>query len=274
VSSVGLRAALRAVAGITLARSVSCLTQWRCVRCVTLRTHLILNADHHEFTRLLRTRVLTDEGYRVIEAATAVEAREHSRTHPIELTLLDLDLPAGLALDVCRTSKANRPFAAVIMISSAPRSRSDALAAGADAYLIEPVPAIEIVAAVRGFLGRVSGSNWVETGWVITDPAGLIEAASQGMKPVLNLAVRTLIGRRLVDYFEDRDVASSLLREAVAGHGDLRPLRVRPRERAPVSSTVQTSAVPMPGDSLLHVRWAFSVAGQWRRVARSVEGLT
>jgi CheY-like chemotaxis protein len=235
------------------------------------RSHLILNVDRHEFTRFLRTRVLTGEGYLVVGAATAAEAREHGAAHPIELTLLDVD-PEGLALDVCRTMKAARPFAAVVMISSTGQSRGHGLAAGADAYLIEPVPAKQLVAVVRRYLGRVSTRDATETGWVVTDPAGLIEGASHGMERVLNLTLRSLLGRRLTDYFEDRDAGGSLLREAVAGHSSHRTLRVRPRERAPVASIVQTSAVAVPGDSLLHVRWAFTIEAAWGRGTRPRDG--
>jgi DNA-binding response OmpR family regulator len=233
-----------------------------------LEAHLIVNVDDHDSTRFLRTRVLTQEGYRVVEAATAADAREHGAAHETELTLLDINLPDGNGFDVCRTLKEDRPFTAVIMISSTHRTtqaRLDGLAAGADAYLMEPVPPKQLVGVVRGFLGHVSDAERRDSGWVITDPGGLIEAASYGMERVLNLTVRNLTGRRLTDYFEDRDVASSLLRGAIAGHGSLRTLRVRPRERAPLSSIVQTSPVTVPGDTLHHVRWAFTVEGRWRR---------
>ena len=229
---------------------------------------MIVNVDDHDSTRFLRTRVLTQEGYRVVEAATAAGAREHGAAHETELTLLDINLPDGSGFDVCRTLKEDRPFTPVIIISSTHRTtqaRLDGLAAGADAYLIESVPPKQLVGVIRGFLGHVSDAERHDSGWVITDPGGLIEAASHGMKRVLNLTVRNLTARRLTDYFEDRDVASALLRGAVAGQGSLRTLRVRPRERAPLSSIVQTSPVTVPGDSLHHVRWAFTVEGRWRR---------
>jgi DNA-binding response OmpR family regulator len=229
---------------------------------------VIVNVDDHESARFLRTRVLTQEGYRVVEAATAAGAREHGVAHETELTLLDINLPDGSGFDVCRMLKEDRPFMPIIMISSTHRTtqaRLDGLAAGADAYLMEPVPPKQLVGVVRGFLGHVSDAEGNASGWVISDPAGLIEAASSGMERVLNLTVRNLTGRRLTDYFEDRNVASALLRGAVGGQGSLRTLRVRPRERAPLSAIVQTSSVTVPGDSLHHVRWAFTVEGRWRR---------
>jgi DNA-binding response OmpR family regulator len=155
-----------------------------------------------------------------------------------------------------------------VIISSTYRTtqaRLDGLAAGADAYLMEPVPPKQLVGIVRGFLGHVSDAERNESGWVVTDPAGMIEAASRGMERVLNLTVRSLTGRRLTDFFEDREIASALLRGAVSGHGSLRTLRVRPRERAALSAIVQTSAIIVAGDSLRHVRWAFTVEGRWRR---------
>jgi DNA-binding response OmpR family regulator len=232
---------------------------------------VIVNADA-DSSRLLRTRLLTQEGYRVIEAATAADARAHGTAPGTELTLLHKNLPLGSALHVCRTLKANRPFTPVIIIAGTdgtPQARLDALAAGADAYLIDPLPAKQFVDVLRGFLGHVSDGERHDSGWVISDPAGLIEAASHGIERVVNLTVRNLTGRRLTDYFEDRDVANSILRAAVAGQGSLRTLRVRPREQAPLSSIVQTSVVRVPGDSLHHVRWAFTVEVRWRRVPHS-----
>ena len=229
---------------------------------------MIVNVDDHDSTRFVRTRVLRQEGYRVVEAATAADAREHGIAHETELMLLDVNLPDGNGFDVCRALKADRPFTPVVIISSTYRTtqaRLDGLAAGADAYLMEPVPPKQLVGIVRGFLGHVSDEERNESGWVVTDPAGMIEAASRGMERVLNLTVRSLTGRRLTDYFEDREIASALLRGAVSGHGSLRTLRVRPRERAALSAIVQTSAVIVPGDSLRHVRWAFTVEGRWRR---------
>jgi DNA-binding response OmpR family regulator len=218
--------------------------------------------------------MLTEKGYRVVEATTFAQALEHGAATETELTFLDVTLPDRNGFDVCRTLKGDRPFVPIIMISSIQQTigaRLDALAAGADAYLIEPVPAKLLLEVVRGFLGHIADAVSHDSGWVITDPAGLIEAASQGMERVFNRTVLSLSGRRLTDYFDDREAAGSLLRAAVAGHGGLRSLRVRPRERAPLSSIVQTSTVTVPGDSLLHVRWAFTIEGRWRRAGRSAK---
>jgi DNA-binding response OmpR family regulator len=233
---------------------------------------MIVNVHDNDPARFLRTRVLTEEGYHVIEAATAADARELGALHETELTLLDINLPDGSGFDVCRTLKRNRPFTPIIMISSTQRTMRahlDEVAAGADAYLTEPVPAKQLVGIVRGFLGYVTDAERCDSGWVITDPAGFIESASHGMARVLNLTVRRLTNRRLTDYFADREVASSLLRGAVAGQSSLRTLSVRPRERAAVPSIVQTSPVSVPGDSLHHVRWAFTLERRERRVTRS-----
>jgi DNA-binding response OmpR family regulator len=235
---------------------------------------LIVNVDNNEVARSRRTRMLTQKGYRVVEATTAAEAREHCAANEAELTFLDVQLPDGNGFDVCRRLKGDRPFVPIIMISSIEQTmgaRLDALAAAADAYLIEPVPPKQLLEVVRGFLGHISDAVSHDSGWVITDPAGLIEMASDGMERVFNRTVHNLNGRRLTDYFEDREAAGSLLRAGVSGHGGLRSVLVRPRERAPLSSIVQTSTVTVRGDSLLHVRWAFTTEGRWRRAGGSAD---
>jgi DNA-binding response OmpR family regulator len=83
---------------------------------------LIVNVDDHDSTRFLRTRVLTQEGYRVVEPATAAGAREHGAAGETELTLLDINLPDGSGFNVCRTLKEDRP--AIHCITFAGRSPS------------------------------------------------------------------------------------------------------------------------------------------------------
>ena len=62
--------------------------------------------------------------------------------HLPRLVLMDVGLPDGSGFDACERIKAARPTVPVVMISAVYRttqSRRDAYAAGADAYLVEPV---------------------------------------------------------------------------------------------------------------------------------------
>jgi len=129
---------------------------------------MIVNVDDHDPSRFLRTRILTDEGYQVVEAATAATAREYAVRDDVELTLLDIGLPDGNGIDICHTLKRDRPFAPVVIVSSTHRTtqaRLDGLAAGADAYLMEPVPAKQLVGIIRGFLEHIAEGESHDSGW-------------------------------------------------------------------------------------------------------------
>ena len=120
-------------------------------------TALILNVDDAEASRYARSRVLTQAGYRVIEAANGEEALLIAATLGPQLIVLDVHLPGIDGLEVCRRLKAD-PHTARIMVlqvSSTRTTKMDAAAGlegGADGYLIEPVEPFELVAAVRALL--------------------------------------------------------------------------------------------------------------------------
>jgi CheY-like chemotaxis protein len=82
------------------------------------------------------------ERYRVVEAATAAEAVEQATVRQPDLVLLDVALPDHDGFWVCRTLKTAPATASipVVMLTamSLPSDRDQALAAGADGYIVKP----------------------------------------------------------------------------------------------------------------------------------------
>jgi CheY-like chemotaxis protein len=82
------------------------------------------------------------ERYRVVEAATAAEAVEQATVCQPDLVLLDVALPDHDGFWVCRTLKTGSATASipVVMLTamSLPSDRDQALAAGADGYIVKP----------------------------------------------------------------------------------------------------------------------------------------
>lgn len=117
----------------------------------------IVNVDDSEAARYARTRVLTLAGFEVYEAGTAKEALELIATHRPDLVTLDVHLPDASGKDVCRSLKAHRDSASIIVLqisasaTAAPHATS-ALNNGADAYLTEPADPDVLVATVRALL--------------------------------------------------------------------------------------------------------------------------
>ena len=116
----------------------------------------ILNVDDHEVNRYIRTQILQQAGYRVVEAATGLDAISKWASEKPSLVLLDVNLPDLGGREVCRRIKANvATRTLVIHVSATYVESSDqalALQGGADGYLCEPVEPDLLVATVASFL--------------------------------------------------------------------------------------------------------------------------
>jgi signal transduction histidine kinase len=115
----------------------------------------ILVVDDDDGGRYVKTHTLSRQGYRVSEAALAETALALIAKEAPDLILLDVRLPDGNGVEVCRRVKAEFPQVTVLQTSSAQISAQDralALEAGADSYLIEPIEPDELVAVIRALL--------------------------------------------------------------------------------------------------------------------------
>ena len=113
----------------------------------------ILIVDDYPGARYLRSRILSDGGYEVLEAGTGAEALAIARTLKPSLILLDVNLPDISGLEVCELLKKDPDTAAipVIQITGAWLTEEDrrrGLGSGADAYLIEPVDDVTLLRSV------------------------------------------------------------------------------------------------------------------------------
>ncbi|MCF7552719.1 response regulator transcription factor [Pseudonocardia sp. WMMC193] len=103
-------------------------------------------------------------GFEVTWAASAARAIDiGSRLGvgvPPELVLLDLGLPDGDGVDVCRELRRLLPGAVIVMLTArgAEMDIVVGLDAGADDYLVKPVRLTELVARIRAHLRRNAGA--------------------------------------------------------------------------------------------------------------------
>lgn len=116
--------------------------------------HLLLVEDDRRLAALVR-RYLEATGYAVTVATGVAEARRHLERHEFDLAILDLMLPDGEGLDLCRELRAGHGLPTVVVSARGDGAdRMLALESGADMYLPKPFEMEELVARVRACLRR------------------------------------------------------------------------------------------------------------------------
>ena len=186
----------------------------------------ILVVDDNAPGRYAVSRTLRKDGFEVIEAATGQEALTLAECELPDLVLLDVNLPDIHGFDVARRLKSGdrtRTTPILQLSSSATRSedRIDGLAAGADAYLVEPVEPGELIANIRALL-RLSHA---EAGFrraagmlatvIDSSPLAIAVFEPDGSVVRWNRAAERLFGIRFVDV-EGRTLDADALPEWLA----------------------------------------------------------
>jgi two-component system, OmpR family, KDP operon response regulator KdpE len=122
---------------------------------VTQAMHLILVIEDEPAIRTVLRVLLEAEGYRFIEADTALRAEIEARSHKPDLLLVDLGLPDGDGLKVIRRVRAWSPVPVIVLSArTMEEQKIAALDAGADDYITKPFSAPELLARVRAALRR------------------------------------------------------------------------------------------------------------------------
>lgn len=117
---------------------------------VTLRVFLV---DDHEIVRRgVRELLETEEDLEVVgEAGAVAEALDRlPLAHP-DLALVDVQLPDGNGVELCREIRSRHPEIACLILTSFSDDEAliDAIVAGASGYLLKQVRGSEIVESVR-----------------------------------------------------------------------------------------------------------------------------
>ncbi|WP_228038999.1 response regulator [Nostoc sp. LEGE 12450] len=118
---------------------------------------IILHVDDNEANRYIVARILQNAGFTVVEAATGGAGLKAAIEHQPTLVILDVKLPDISGFEVCRQIKANpeTAFIPVLHLSASfvqSQDKAEGLDSGADAYLVQPVEPIELLATVRSLL--------------------------------------------------------------------------------------------------------------------------
>lgn len=151
--------------------------------------------DDHEVVRQGLRTLLEDAGLRVVgEASTAAEAvRRIVATRP-QVAVLDVQLPDGTGIDVCREVRSLVPETACLMLTSFDDDDAlfAAIMAGAAGYLLKQIRGLALVESVQR----------VAAGESLLDPkvtARVLERIRSGPRMDPRLAALTDQERRILD---------------------------------------------------------------------------
>ena len=112
--------------------------------------------DEPQIIRGLRV-ILTNAGYRVEEATTKKEALDAVSVRPPDAIVLDLVLPDGDGIEVCKDIRRWSQVPIVVLSAVGDeRQKVRALDAGADDYVTKPFGSEELLARMRAVLRRRS----------------------------------------------------------------------------------------------------------------------
>jgi DNA-binding response OmpR family regulator len=121
----------------------------------------ILLVEDDTLLRSVLHRSLADAGHRVDEAATLAVAQHLWRVQPVDVVLLDLNLPDGNGLLALRQARARGDRTPVLVLTARGRTeeRVAGLDAGADDYLGKPFDLSEVEARLRALVRRSRGAE-------------------------------------------------------------------------------------------------------------------
>lgn len=144
---------------------------------------------------------LESQGYVVHQAPSAVEARALMEAHPVDVAVLDVNLPGEDGLSLCR-SLAVDGGPAILMLSALgdPVDRILGLELGADDYVVKPIPPRELLARIKALMRRrasgargASRSSYAFAGFrldlaarQLTAPNGMLLLLTRGELSILS----------------------------------------------------------------------------------------
>jgi two-component system, OmpR family, KDP operon response regulator KdpE len=122
---------------------------------VSDRPRVLVVDDERQILRALKV-ILRDAGYDVVEATTVEEALDRAAVRPPDAAIIDLVLPDGSGVDLCRRLRdwSTMPILVLSAIGEED-AKVEALEAGADDYVTKPFGPRELVARLGAAMRRV-----------------------------------------------------------------------------------------------------------------------
>ncbi|MEV7521857.1 response regulator transcription factor [Streptomyces sp. NPDC091371] len=192
-----------------------------------LPVRVFLLDDHEVVRRGLRDLLDAEPDIEVVgEASTAAEALARGPAVRPDVAVLDVRLPDGDGITVCRELRSRMPGLACLMLTSFDDEDAllDAVMAGAAGYVLKQIKGSDLVSAVRAVASGQSMLDPATTARLMralrapepTEPAqdGRLSALSEGERAVLDLIGEGLTNARIAErlYLSEKTVKNRVSR--------------------------------------------------------------
>ena len=121
--------------------------------------HTVLVLDDDPWILQTVSEILTEAGYRVEAAQSALEAARHVAQAPAEIVLLDIRLPGLNGREFAMDLRARHISSKIIVMSAAHDANELATEIGADGVLIKPFDLAELLSEVERLCPSRSNSH-------------------------------------------------------------------------------------------------------------------
>ena len=134
-----------------------------------IEPHILIVDDDLQIRKLLG-RYLAEQGFRVTLASDKRTLEAALESNDIKLIVLDVMLPDGSGLDICRDLRAENSHVPIILLTALKEDvdRIIGLEIGADDYLGKPFNPRELAARIRAVLRRQN-----DAGQIADSPPGI-----------------------------------------------------------------------------------------------------
>jgi len=124
-------------------------------------TSIMVVEDNSRARQALTASISLQEGIQVTaEASNGVEAIRLIERHPPDIILMDLQMPVMDGLEATRAVKKNWPGTKIIALTMYPCYEPEALAAGADAFLVKGCSVSDVISAIHALFQNNEVDNF------------------------------------------------------------------------------------------------------------------
>ncbi len=116
---------------------------------------ILIIDDDLDILKVLKAN-LELNNFSVVTASSWTEGQKLLTNNNIDLLILDLMLPDGDGIEICRTLRKSKPALPIIMLTAKDKisDKVIGLESGADDYIVKPFETLELIARIKACLRR------------------------------------------------------------------------------------------------------------------------